>query len=116
MNIKRYIDMAIRREIRRYADDEYKDLQVAVGKMISFLKAYKPKDPQQRAYIEKAIELLKRILNVNDSSMKSIERTHKRFDLVEKMLVRGHLFDKNDKDTSKLARLFDGVLRALMKY
>ena len=43
MNIKRYIDMAVRRELRRHVDG-YRSLNRVVGKFYALLRAYKPAD------------------------------------------------------------------------
>lgn len=114
MNIKRYIDIAIRREIRRWADDEYKDLQVAAGKIISFLKAYKPKDTMQKDAIGKAILALQSILQVDESSVSSIRRTHKKFDYFDSLLAKSGIY--KGPDGLKLSRLVGNLLEALTHF
>lgn len=114
MNIKRYIDMAIRREIRRWADDEYKDLQIAVGKVISFLKAYKPKDQMQKDTIGKAISALQFILQVDDSSIGSIKRAHKKFDYFDSLLYKSGMYE--GLNGRKLASLVGNLLKALTHF
>lgn len=114
MNIKRYIDMAIRREIRRWADDEYKDLQVAAGKVISFLKAYKPKDQMQKDAIGKAIAALQFILQVDEGSIGSIKRTHKKFDYFDSLLAGAGIYE--GPNGLKLAGLVGNLLKALTHF
>lgn len=62
MNIKRYIDVAVRREIRRVSDGPYgASASVLCKKILGLLSSFQPQDEKQERAIEKATPMIKRI-------------------------------------------------------
>ena len=91
MNIKRYIDMAVRRELRRHVDG-YRNVNRVVGKFYAILHAYKPTDSRQKDAIE---ETMRRIRMIPDQ-MESDSGERKAFNSmfrIERILVSSGVFD-----------------------
>ena len=113
-NLKRYIDMAVKREVRRFTDDEHQKLKSAVDKLISFLKAVKPKSSEQRGYINDAIFTLGLVLLIDKNNMSTFYQANERYERAVKMLEKGGLFDKSDSNDAKAENAVRAVTKALM--
>ena len=113
-NLKRYIDMAVRREIRRFTDDAYQNLKSAVDKLVSFLKTVKPKNSDQRYYIKVAIDTLGLVLLIDKNNASTISRADERFEYAVDMLEKSGLLDKTDINYAKANSAVRAASKALM--
>lgn len=112
MNIKRYIDMAVRRELRRHVDG-YRSINRVVGKFYALLRAYKPADSQQKNAIEEAM----RRIRVIPDQMESDSGEKKAFDSmfrIERIFTSSGIFDGGSG--FKVSNLYGELFREMSNY
>lgn len=112
MNLKRYIDVAVRRELRRRIDG-YRNINRVVGKFYALLRAYKPADSQQKNAIE---ETMRRIRMIPDQ-MESDSGERKAFNSmfrIERILVGSGIYDGGSG--SKISNLYGDLFLEMTDY
>lgn len=112
MNIKRYIDMAVRRELRRHVDG-YRNINRVVGKFYALLRAYKPTDSQQKNAIEEAM----RRIRVIPDQMESDSGERKAFNSmfrIERIFTASGLYDGSSG--RKISDLYGDLFREMTDY